>query len=69
MTLVERPDSTLKSAEPLHEVSASAEVAVILEVGSRDLADECHYPDVDLHCPPGRYDAAVFTRKDGTPLD
>lgn len=43
--------------------------AVIIEVGSRDMADECHYPDVDLHCRPRRYEAAVFTKKDGTPLE
>lgn len=43
--------------------------AVIIEVGSRDTRDECHYPDVDLYCRPGRYDAAVFTKKDGTVLE
>lgn len=42
--------------------------ALIIEIGARDMADECHYPDVDLHCRPGRYETAVFTRKDGTPI-
>lgn len=42
--------------------------ATILEVGSRDMRDECHYPDVDLYCTPGRYEKAVFTKKDGTPI-
>jgi uncharacterized cupin superfamily protein len=42
---------------------------VILEVGSRDQRDEGNYPDVDLHCPPGRYTGVKFTRKDGTPID
>ncbi len=43
--------------------------AVIIEVGSRDNHDECHYSDDDLFCRADRYEAAVFTRKDGSPLD
>jgi uncharacterized cupin superfamily protein len=39
-----------------------------LEVGSRDPRDEVSYPDVDLHCQPGRYDKPVFTRKGGGPI-
>ncbi len=46
----------------------SDEIAVIIEVGSRDMDDACHYPDDDLLCKPGRYENAVFTKKDGTPL-
>ncbi len=40
--------------------------ATILEVGSRSELDEGHYPDVDLHCAPGRYTKPKFTHKDGT---
>ncbi len=40
--------------------------ATILEVGSRDMLDEGNYPDVDLHCHPGRYEKVRFTRKDGS---
>lgn len=42
--------------------------ALIIEVGSRDARDECYYPDDDLHCHAGRYEAAKFTKKDGTVL-
>jgi len=42
--------------------------ATILEVGSRNMADEGNYSDVDLHCKAGRYEKAVFTKKDGTPV-
>lgn len=37
--------------------------ATILEVGTRDMLDEANYPDVDLHCQPGRYEKPVFTDK------
>lgn len=46
----------------------SGAAVVILEIGSRNDLDEGHYPDVDLHCPAGRYTRAIFTRKDGTPI-
>ena len=49
-------------------VNNSDAPATILEVGTRNMADECSYSDVDLHCRPGRYERAVFTRKDGTPV-
>jgi uncharacterized cupin superfamily protein len=42
--------------------------AVILEVGTRDDRDTGNYPDDDLYCPAGRYQAPRFTRKDGTAL-
>ncbi len=45
----------------------SEQPATILEVGSRDDRDKGNYPDVDLHCPAGRYQSPKFTRKDGTP--
>lgn len=45
----------------------SGKPATILEVGSRDERDECHYPDVDLHCKSNRYAHTEFTQKDGTP--
>ena len=49
-------------------VNNSGAPATILEVGTRDMKDEAAYPDVDLHCQPGRYVTPVFTRKDGTPI-
>ncbi len=49
-------------------VNRSDEPVLLLEVGSRDMRDEGHYPDDDLHCPAGRYQAPVFTRKDGSAL-
>lgn len=49
-------------------VNRGTEPVIVLEVGSRDMADEAHYPDVDLHCGPGRYETPVFTRKDGSAL-
>ena len=40
--------------------------AVYLEIGDRDEADECHYPDIDLHLRP--VDSSYrFTRKNGEP--
>ena len=42
---------------------------VILEVGSRSEMDTGNYPDVDLFCQPGRYSQAIFTRKDGSPIE
>ena len=49
--------------------NASERPATFIEVGSRDMNDECTYTDVDLHCQPGRYEDAVFTRKDGSPVE
>ena len=45
-------------------INKSAEMAVLLEVGTRSTDDVCDYPDIDL-----RIDARVgqFTHKDGTP--
>lgn len=51
-----------------HFVNESEADAVFLTVGARSNADECHYPDIDLHLPPGRYPGpSQFTHKDGTP--
>jgi uncharacterized cupin superfamily protein len=45
----------------------SAADVVLLVVGSRHVDDGGEYPDIDLRCPPGRYDAGfTFTRKDGS---
>lgn len=42
--------------------------AVVLVVGSRDDADGCDYPDIDLALGRGRYSGTVrYTHKDGTP--
>jgi uncharacterized cupin superfamily protein len=50
-------------------VNRTSQPVRFVEVGTRDARDEGHYPDVDLHCGPGRYDTpAKFTKKDGTPL-
>lgn len=46
-------------------VNNTDEPVTILEVGSRDMRDEGNYPDVDLHCHPGRYEKPVFTKKNG----
>ena len=43
-------------------INKSDRDAVYLEVGSRCAQDAVHYPDIDLHLPPG----GPFTRKDGT---
>ena len=49
-------------------VNRTPSLVRVIEVGSRDERDEGHYPDVDLHCAPGRYTKAVFTKKDGSAL-
>ena len=42
--------------------------AVLLVVGSRTDADQCHYPDIDLALEPGRYAGKIsYVHKDGTP--
>jgi uncharacterized cupin superfamily protein len=50
-------------------VNRTSKIVRFIEIGSRDERDEGHYPDIDLHCGPGRYGArANFTKKDGSPL-
>ncbi|MBA2239014.1 MAG: cupin domain-containing protein [Lysobacter sp.] len=44
-----------------HLVNDGKDMAVYLEIGSRDAADVCSYPDVDLHY------AGRYAHKDGTP--
>lgn len=51
-----------------HLVNRTDRPAVLLEVGTRDARDEAHYPDVDFHCAPNRYERPAFARKDGSPL-
>ena len=52
-----------------HLVNRTSQPVRYIEVGTRDARDEAHYPDVDLHCSPDRYNApAKFTKKDGSPL-
>jgi uncharacterized cupin superfamily protein len=51
-----------------HLVNRSMGVVRFVEVGARSDLDECHYPDVDLHLPPGHYTSPTFTKKDGSPL-
>lgn len=42
--------------------------AVLLTVGTRNMEDECHYPDIDLFAKAGRYtNPDAFVHKDGTP--
>jgi len=37
--------------------------------GDVTLVDACHYPDIDMHAKPGRFDdRAVFVHKDGSPF-
>lgn len=49
-------------------LNRTSQLVRVLEVGTRDQRDEATYSDVDLHCPPGRYTKAIFSRKDGSPL-
>lgn len=53
-------------ADGHHLINRSARDAVYLEIGDRSEADECHYPDIDLHLKPidGEF---RYTHKDGTP--
>ena len=47
-------------------INRGTEPVVYLEIGSRDSADTCHYPDVDLQWnAPAALDR--YSRKDGTP--
>lgn len=49
-----------------HLVNRSGVDALLLEIGSRDEAERCDYPDVDLKVEM-RDGIDVFTHKDGTP--
>lgn len=52
-----------------HLVNRTSQMVRFLEVGTRDDRDEANYPDVDLHCAPGRYSSkAIYTKKDGSAL-
>lgn len=46
-----------------HMINRSTAPAIYLEVGTRNPAGVCHYPDVDLHYDPAR---GGYLRKDGT---
>lgn len=50
-------------------VNKTDETVTILEVGSRDMRDEGHYPDDDLKALPGRYEKLCFTKKSGEPYE
>jgi uncharacterized cupin superfamily protein len=54
-------------ADGHHLVNRSGKDAVYLEVGSRNAADHCHYPDIDLHLEPDGAGDVRFTHKDGKP--
>jgi uncharacterized cupin superfamily protein len=53
-----------------HFINESDAPARLLVAGSRSDADQCSYPDIDMHLNPGRYDdsAPRYTRKDGSPF-
>ncbi|MDD9854447.1 MAG: cupin domain-containing protein [Deltaproteobacteria bacterium] len=52
-----------------HFINEGAVDAVFLTVGARHPKDACHYPDIDMHAKPGRFDdRAVFVHKDGSPF-
>lgn len=53
-------------ADGHHLVNRSDAPARYLEVGDRDGADECSYPDIDLQRRPGP-DGPVFTNRKGAP--
>lgn len=54
-------------ADGHHLINRAERPAVYLEVGTRHHADECAYPDIDMHR--GLVDGQrVFTRKDGSPF-
>ncbi len=54
------------AADGHHLVNRSSSDAVYLEVGSRDPADVCSYPDIDLHLEPDGKDGHRFVTKSGT---
>ena len=55
-------------ADGHHLVNKSAEDAVYLEIGTRAEADECVYPDIDLHYARDE-NGERYTHKDGAPND
>jgi len=54
-------------ADGHHLVNRSDADAVYLEVGTRDPADVCSYPDVDLHLEPDGAGGHRFVTKSGEP--
>ncbi len=42
------------------------EVALVLEIGTRNNSNAAYYPDIDMIAPPGG-EPAIYTRRDGTP--
>ena len=53
-------------ADGHHLVNESEGPALYLEIGDRDPADACHYPDIDLQLEPGP-EGPVFTNRKGEP--
>ena len=53
-------------ADGHHLVNKSDAPAHYLEIGDRDPADSCNYPDIDLHLEPGP-DGKRFTNRKGEP--
>ncbi|MHA6287473.1 cupin domain-containing protein [Maricaulis sp. CAU 1757] len=52
-----------------HFINRSERDCVLLAIGTRDDADACSYPDIDMHAHPGRYTGSdCFRRKDGSGL-
>ncbi len=51
-----------------HLVNRSDADAVFLEIGTRAEHDVCHYPDIDMRAKQRNNDA-VFTKKNGDPID
>ena len=51
-----------------HLINKSDATLVYLEVGDRPAADDCHYPDIDLHIEDGKgRHPGIFTNKKGEP--
>lgn len=50
-----------------HLINSSDDVAVILEIGTRDEPDECFYPDIDLRYRLNARGKREFTNRDGVP--
>ena len=55
------------AADGHHFLNRSDKDALMLVVGDRQAADECHYPDVDLFLGPGADGTHRFMRKNGEP--
>src|SRR5262249_7219069 len=53
-------------ADGHHLQNRSDKDAILLEVGSRNRADGCYYPDIDLVIAPG---ADKYAHRDGTPYE